>query len=74
MFEDLQLCGYFFEFCINVEDFGMGFMLVFGIFIFWQLLYGFGVCMDEGYYFGMMVLGVFDFFIGKFIIIGDSCE
>ncbi|PMU85756.1 acetyl-/propionyl-CoA carboxylase subunit alpha, partial [Pseudomonas sp. GW704-F5] len=63
-----------FEFRINAEDPGMGFMPAPGTLTSWQPPYGPGVRMDEGYHSGMTVPGAFDSLIGKLIITGDSRE
>ena len=72
--EDPQLRGHSFEFRINAEDPGMGFMPAPGTLTSWQPPYGPGVRMDEGYHSGMTVPGAFDSLIGKLIITGDSRE
>ncbi|GAE76541.1 biotin carboxylase of acetyl-CoA carboxylase [Cutibacterium acnes JCM 18918] len=72
--EDPQLHGHSFEFRINAEDPGMGFMPAPGTLTSWQPPYGPGVRMDEGYHSGMTVPGAFDSLIGKLIITGDSRE
>ncbi|MDU6251402.1 MAG: biotin carboxylase N-terminal domain-containing protein, partial [Cutibacterium avidum] len=72
--EDPKLRGHSFEFRINAEDPGMGFMPAPGTLTSWQPPCGPGIRVDEGYHSGMTVPGAFDSLVGKLIVTGDSRE
>ncbi len=71
---DPVLRGHSFEFRINAEDPGRGFMPAPGTLTVWAPPSGPGVRIDEGYHSGMTVPGAFDSLIGKLIITGSSRE
>lgn len=71
---DPELRGHSFEFRINAEDPGLGFMPAPGTLTAWQPPSGPGVRVDEGYHTGMTVPGAFDSLIGKLVVTGDSRE
>ncbi|MDN6481632.1 MAG: acetyl-/propionyl-CoA carboxylase subunit alpha, partial [Acidipropionibacterium jensenii] len=71
---DPELRGHSFEFRINAEDPGRGFMPAPGTLTAWVPPSGPGVRVDEGYHTGMSVPGAFDSLIGKLVVTGSSRE
>ena len=69
---DPALRGHSFEFRVNAEDPGRGFMPGPGTLTVWRPPTGPGVRVDEGYHSGMTVPGAFDSLIGKLIITGAT--
>ncbi|MCI1746687.1 MAG: ATP-grasp domain-containing protein [Acidipropionibacterium sp.] len=69
---DPVLRGHSFEFRINAEDPGRGFMPAPGTLTVWEPPSGPGVRIDEGYHSGMTVPGAFDSLIGKLVVTGSS--
>lgn len=69
---DPELRGHSFEFRINAEDPGRGFIPAPGTLTAWQPPTGPGIRVDEGYQTGMTVPGAFDSLIGKLIVTGNS--
>ncbi|WP_027587953.1 acetyl/propionyl/methylcrotonyl-CoA carboxylase subunit alpha [Acidipropionibacterium thoenii] len=69
---DPVLRGHSFEFRINAEDPGRGFMPAPGTLTVWAPPSGPGVRVDEGYHSGMTVPGAFDSLIGKLVVTGSS--
>ena len=73
-YPDPQLVGHAFEFRINAEDPGRGFMPAPGTLTRFRPPCGPGVRMDEGYRRGMSVPGAFDSLVAKLIVSGPTRE
>ncbi len=71
---DPVLRGHSFEFRINAEDAGRGFLPAPGTVTAWQPPAGPGVRVDEGYRVGMVVPGAFDSLVAKIIVTGADRE
>ncbi len=71
-YPDPQLSGHAFEFRINAEDPGRGFMPAPGTLTRFRPPCGPGVRMDEGYRRGMSVPGAFDSLVAKLIVTGPT--
>ncbi|WIY83302.1 biotin carboxylase N-terminal domain-containing protein [Propionimicrobium sp. PCR01-08-3] len=69
---DPVISGHSFEFRINAEDAGRGFMPGPGTLTRWRPPCGPGVRMDEGYRRGMTVPGAFDSLLGKLVVTGAT--
>jgi acetyl-CoA/propionyl-CoA carboxylase biotin carboxyl carrier protein len=71
-FEDPTPRGHSFEFRINAEDAGRGFLPAPGTVTEWQAPSGPGVRMDAGYVKGDTVPGAYDSLLGKLIVTGAT--
>ena len=67
---DPVIRGHSFEFRINAEDAGRGFMPAPGTLVKWNAPTGPGVRVDEGYHVGMTIPGAFDSLVAKVIVTG----
>ncbi|MDZ7577399.1 MAG: biotin/lipoyl-containing protein, partial [Candidatus Nanopelagicales bacterium] len=71
-FEDPELRGHSFEFRINGEDPGRGFLPAPGVLAVWEPPSGPGVRLDSGFRTGDVIGGNFDSLLGKLIVTGAT--
>jgi acetyl-CoA/propionyl-CoA carboxylase biotin carboxyl carrier protein len=73
-YDDPALRGHSFEFRLNAEDAGRGFLPAVGTLTEWQPPFGPGVRLDSGYSKGQTVPQAFDSLIAKLIVTGATRE
>ncbi|MDP4013657.1 MAG: biotin carboxylase N-terminal domain-containing protein [Candidatus Nanopelagicales bacterium] len=71
-FEDPELRGHSFEFRINGEDPGRGFLPAPGVLAVWEPPSGPGIRLDSGFRTGDVIGGNFDSLLGKLIVTGAT--